>query len=44
MLYENVIAQMLASLGRKLYFYTQYNPQKHRNVTTEFIEATEKPQ
>lgn len=33
MLYENVIAQMLASLGRKLYFYTQYNPQKHRNVS-----------
>ncbi len=31
MLYENVIAQMLTANGHKLYFYTQYNADKHRN-------------
>ena len=31
MLYENVIAQMLTAMGRKLYFYTRYNEEKHRN-------------
>lgn len=31
MLYENVIAQMLAANGHKLYFYTHYNDEKHRN-------------
>ncbi len=31
MLYENVIAQMLTANGHKLYFYTQYNKEKHRN-------------
>ena len=31
MLYENAIAQMLAANGHKLYFYTSYNPEKHRN-------------
>lgn len=31
MLYENVIAQMLTANGHKLYFYTQYNAEKHRN-------------
>ncbi|MDK9582539.1 DUF4143 domain-containing protein [Sneathia vaginalis] len=31
MLYENVIAQMLKSNGHKLYFYTSYNKEKHRN-------------
>lgn len=31
MFYENAIAQMLTSLGKKLYFYTQYNKDKHRN-------------
>lgn len=31
MLYENVIAQMLVANGYKLYFYTNYNKQKHRN-------------
>lgn len=30
-LYENMIAQMIASLGRKLYFYIRYNAEKHRN-------------
>ncbi|SEQ43467.1 hypothetical protein SAMN02910289_02014 [Lachnospiraceae bacterium RM5] len=31
MLYENVIAQMLVANGYKLYFYTHYNEDKHRN-------------
>lgn len=31
MLYENVIAQMLAANGHKLYFYTRYSQEKHRN-------------
>ncbi len=31
MLYENTIAQMLTANGHKLYFYTSYNPEKHRN-------------
>lgn len=31
MLYENMIAQMLVANGHKLYFYTHYNQEKHRN-------------
>lgn len=31
MFYENVIAQMLVAAGQKLYFYTRYNQEKHRN-------------
>lgn len=31
MLYENIIAQMLVANGHRLYFYTHYNEQKHRN-------------
>lgn len=31
MLYENAIAQMLTSNGHKLFFYTHYNHEKHRN-------------
>ena len=31
MLYENMIAQMITATGRKLYFYTRYNQEKHRN-------------
>ena len=31
MLYENAIAQMLTANGHKLYFYTHYNNEKHRN-------------
>lgn len=31
MLYENAIAQMLVANGHKLYFYTHYNEEKHRN-------------
>lgn len=32
MLYENAIAQMLTANGHKLYFYTHYSREKHRNV------------
>lgn len=31
MFFENVIAQMLANNGHKLYFYTHYSKEKHRN-------------
>ncbi len=31
MLYENVIAQIITAKGKKLYFYTRYNGEKHRN-------------
>lgn len=31
MLYENVVAQMLVAAGHKLFFYTRYNAEKHRN-------------
>lgn len=38
MLYENVIAQMLASNGHRLFFYTQYNEEKKRNdIEIDFI-------
>ncbi len=31
MFYENAIAQMLVAAGHKLYFYTHYNEEQHRN-------------
>lgn len=31
MFYENAISQMLVANGHKLYFYTRYNEEKHRN-------------
>lgn len=38
MLYENAIAQMLVANGHKLYFYTHYNEEKHRNdIEIDFI-------
>lgn len=38
MLYENVIAQMLTANGHKLYFYTHYSDEKHRNdIEIDFI-------
>ncbi len=38
MLYENVIAQMLVANGHKLYFYTHYSAEKHRNdIEIDFI-------
>lgn len=38
MLYENVISQMLVASGHKLYFYTHYSEEKHRNdIEIDFI-------
>lgn len=40
MLYENAIAQMLTANGHKLYFYTSYNAEKHRNdIEIDFLLA-----
>ena len=42
MLYENVIAQVITSAGRKLYFYTRYNEEKHRNdIEIDFLLSNE---
>ncbi len=38
MLFENVVAQMLVASGNKLYFYTRYNDEKHRNdIEVDFL-------
>lgn len=38
MLFENAIAQCLVAKGYKLYFYTRYNKEKHRNdIEIDFI-------
>ncbi len=38
MLYENVISQMLTANGHKLYFYTRYSEEKHRNdIEIDFV-------
>ena len=38
MLYENAIAQMLVANGHKLYFYTHYDKEKHRNdIEIDFV-------
>ena len=38
MLYENAVAQAFVANGHKLYFYTRYNPEKHRNdVEIDFL-------
>lgn len=38
MFYENTVAQMLVAAGHKLYFYTRYNAEKHRNdIEIDFI-------
>ena len=42
MLYENVIAQMLRSQGRKLYFYTHYSKERHINdIEIDFLLSNE---
>ena len=42
MIYENAIAQMFTSLGRKLFFYTQYSEEKHRNdIEIDFLLSNE---
>lgn len=41
MFFENIIAQMLVSNGHKLYFYTRYNEEKHRNdIEIDFLLTT----
>lgn len=38
MLFENAIAQMIVASGRKLYFYTRYSVEKHRNdIEVDFL-------
>ena len=42
MIYENAIAQMIAASGKKLYFYTRYNAEKHRNdIEIDFLISNE---
>ncbi|MBE5925024.1 MAG: ATP-binding protein [Lachnospiraceae bacterium] len=42
MLYENVISQMLVAKGRKLYFYSRYSEEKHRNdIEMDFLLSNE---
>lgn len=42
MIYENMISQMIAAMGRKLYFYTKYNEEKHRNdIKIDFLLSNE---
>ena len=42
MLYENVISQMITASGRKLFFYTRYSEEKHRNdIEIDFIISNE---
>ena len=42
MLYENMIAQMITASGRKLYFYTRYSQEKHRNdIEVDFLLSNE---
>lgn len=42
MLYENAISQMIAARGRKLYFYTRYSEEKHRNdIEIDFLLSNE---
>lgn len=38
MFYENVVSQMLVAAGHKLFFYTRYSAEKHRNdIEIDFI-------
>lgn len=42
MLYENAVSQMIAAKGRKLYFYTRYSEEKHRNdIEIDFLLSNE---
>lgn len=42
MLYENAISQMITATGRKLYFYTKYSEEKHRNdIEIDFLLSNE---
>ena len=38
MFFENIVSQMLVANGHKLYFYTRYNEEKHRNdIEVDFL-------
>ena len=42
MIHENLIAQTIASAGRKLFFYTHYSEEKHRNdIEIDFLLSNE---
>ena len=42
MLFENIISQMITAKGKKLYFYTRYNEEKHRNdIEIDFLLSNE---
>jgi len=42
MIYENAIAQMITAKEKKLYFYSRYNTEKHRNdVEIDFLLSNE---
>ncbi|MBQ6735118.1 MAG: ATP-binding protein [Lachnospiraceae bacterium] len=42
MIYENAISQMLASKGKKLFFYTRYHHEQHRNdIEIDFLLSNE---
>ena len=42
MLYENAVAQMIAAKGKKLFFYTRYSEEKHRNdIEIDFLLSNE---
>ena len=42
MLFENAISQIISSMGRKLYFYTRYSEEKHRNdIEIDFLISNE---
>lgn len=43
MIYENMISQMISAKGRKLYFYTRYSEEKHRNdIEIDFLLSNER--
>ena len=42
MIHENLVAQTISSAGRKLFFYTHYSEQKHRNdIEIDFLLSNE---
>lgn len=42
MIYENAISQIIASKGKRLYFYTRYSEEKHRNdIEIDFLLSNE---
>lgn len=42
MLHENLVAQTLTACGKKLYFYTHYSEEKHRNdIEVDFLISNE---